>query len=120
MPPVDLPRRKKDEMPSGPIVTVDRGDGHRFRMKQRTAQKFLQEHRGAFIVGQKAAAPAASQVPEPEATQESQLITQPSGPPDLDAMTRADLDYHAQTLGLDPSGAKNKADVIALIRGGGC
>lgn len=89
-------------MATGQRVQVDRGDGVVFGMRESSARKFLASHPHAFILGEGRTPAVTTQAPPPTA-------------PNFEAMTRSQLDAFGAEVGIDTTGARTKADAIALI-----
>lgn len=109
MAPVDIPSQasKRDES-GGPIVRVDRGDGHLFRMKRGQARKFVAANRGAFIVGERKS-PAPAPAPEPE---------EDTAPRALGDLTMVELINLADARGVEVPARPKSAIVEALEAAG--
>lgn len=93
-------------MATGARVKVDRGDGVIFGMKESSARKFLAQHPRAFILGEGRTPKVTIESPDPDV-------------PNLQAMTRAEIDAYGAEHGVDTTAAHTKAEAIELIEAGG-
>lgn len=111
MAPVDIPSqsRKRDAGPRGPVVRVDRGDGHLFRMPRSVAVKFVAANRGAFILGERRTSPTPAAVPDTD---------QPQEPRALADLTMVELINLADERGVQVP-ARPKAAIVEALEAAG-
>lgn len=93
-------------MATGARVKVDRGDGVIFGFRESSARKFLAQHPSAFILGEGRTPKVTTESPEPSV-------------PNLQTMTRAEIDAYGAERGIDTTSAHTKAEAIEMIEAGG-
>jgi hypothetical protein len=75
-------------------------------MKESSARKFLAQHSRAFIIGEGRTPAVTTESPDPDV-------------PNLQTMTRAEIDAYGAERGIDTTSAHTKAEAIEMIGAGG-